>query len=109
VARDFCTLFDANYLARAIALYRSLERVCDDFTLHAFCMDDRSFEILRRLEAPRLRAVPLGALEQRDPELHAVKGDRTQVEYCWTATPAICRRASASSSRSPALAPPPRR
>jgi len=90
VARDFCTLFDANYLARAIALYRSLERVCDEFTLHAFCMDDRSFEILRRLEAPRLRAVPLAALEQRDPELHAVKGDRTQVEYCWTATPAIC-------------------
>jgi hypothetical protein len=91
VAREFCTLFDANYLSRAVTLYRSLERVCgSDFTLHALCMDDRSFDILGSLDAPRLRAVQLAALEAYDPMLLAVKEDRTPVEYCWTSTPAVC-------------------
>jgi hypothetical protein len=91
VTRQFCTLFDANYLPRALTLYRSLERVSgSDFALHALCMDDRTFDIFGHVDAPQLRPVPLAALETYDPMLLAVKKDRTPVEYCWTSTPALC-------------------
>ena len=39
----------------------------------------------------RAELVPLSALEAHDPELLSTKPDRTPVEYCWTATPAVCR------------------
>ena len=88
--RQFCTLFDVNYLPRGLVLYRSLERTAIDFRLHVFCMDEESEHVLRRLSLPRLVVVPLRELERYDAELLAVKPTRTQVEYCWTATPAVC-------------------
>jgi SAM-dependent methyltransferase len=87
---EFCTLFDVNYLPRGLVLYRSLERHCPDFRLRVFCMDARTKEILDRLRLPRLTTIGLHELEAHDTELVAVKPTRTQVEYCWTATPAIC-------------------
>jgi hypothetical protein len=88
---EFCTLFDVNYLPRGLVLYRSLERHCgDDFRLRVFCMDARTKQILDRLRLPRLTAIGLDELEAHDRELAAVKPTRTQVEYCWTATPAVC-------------------
>ncbi len=86
---EFCTLFDVNYLPRGLVLYRSLERVCPDFRLRVFCMDAETERILRALALPKLAIVPLGELERHDPELLEVKPTRTQVEYCWTATPAV--------------------
>jgi SAM-dependent methyltransferase len=87
---EFCTLFDINYLPRGLVLYRSLERHCDDFRLRVFCMDAETKAILDRLRLPRLTAIGLHELESHDTELAAVKPTRTQVEYCWTATPAVC-------------------
>lgn len=87
---EFCTLFDVNYLPRGLVLYRSLERHCDDFRLRVFCMDRRTKEILDRLGLPRLTAIGLEELEAHDRDLAGVKPTRTQVEYCWTATPAVC-------------------
>lgn len=87
---EFCTLFDVNYLPRGLVLYRSLERYCDDFRLRVFCMDEQTKGILDRLRLPRLTAIGLDELEAHDRELLAVKPTRTQVEYCWTATPAVC-------------------
>ena len=87
---EFCTLFDVNYLPRGLVLYRSLERHCPDFRLRVFCMDARSKELLDRLQLSRLTAIGLDELEAHDTELLAVKPTRTQVEYCWTATPAVC-------------------
>lgn len=87
---EFCTLFDVNYLPRGLVLYRSLERQCDDFRLRVFCMDERSKQILDRLGLARLTTIGLDELEAHDPDLLAVKPTRTQVEYCWTATPAVC-------------------
>ena len=60
---EFCTLFDRNYLPRALVLYRSLESVCGDFRLRAFCMDEVTAPILRRL-----------GLEQRSNDCRACDG-----------------------------------
>jgi len=85
----FCTLFDVNYLPRGLVLYESLARACPEFTLRVFCMDIETKQILDRMQLPSLRAIALEELEAHDPALLAVKPTRTQVEYCWTATPAV--------------------
>jgi hypothetical protein len=88
--REFCTLFDAHYLPRGLVLYRSLSAVCPDFQLRVFCMDDATQEILDALALPRVVPIELRALEAHDTKLRDVKPTRTRVEYCWTATPAVC-------------------
>ncbi len=87
--REFCTLFDSNYLIKAVVLYRSLERHAPSFHLTAFCFDDEAKRVLDELAFPHLSTVSLGELEAFDRELLSVKDDRTPVEYCWTATPAL--------------------
>jgi len=90
MAYEFCTLFDANYLTRGLALHRSLAESCPDFRLRVFCTDRKTEEVLRALALPKLVVISLDELERHDPALAGVKDDRTPVEYCWTATPAIC-------------------
>jgi hypothetical protein len=87
--REFCTLFDSNYLLRALAMYRSLERHCPSFRLTAFCFDEEAQRILEALALPHLDTVSLAELESFDADLLAVKDDRNPVEYCWTSTPAL--------------------
>ena len=87
--REFCTLFDSNYLFKALALYDSLERHCPEFHVTAFCFDDAAEELLERLALPHLSTVGLGELEAYDRELATTKADRTPLEYCCTATPAL--------------------
>jgi len=89
-SRTFCTLFDVNYAVRALALYRSLEATHRSFTLRMFCMDDEAKRAIDGLALPFAETVSIGALEAHDPELAAVRPGRKAVEYCWTATPAVC-------------------
>jgi Methyltransferase domain len=91
VTHAFCTLFDVNYLPRGLVLQRSLARHCEDFRLWVFCMDPASEKALRQLNLASTTVVPLDELEGHDAALLGTKADRTQVEYCWTATPAVCR------------------
>ena len=91
MVRQFCTLFDINYLPRGLVMYRSLERTSPSYRLWVFCMDAETAGVLRRLDLPSLNIVSLSDLEAHNPELLSTKRDRTQVEYCWTATPAVCR------------------
>ena len=56
---EFCTLFDSGYAMRGLVLYHSLARVCDDFRLRVFCMDDETKLILDRLALPNLITVSL--------------------------------------------------
>jgi hypothetical protein len=81
---NFCTLFDSKYLSRGLALYRSLERVCDNFHLYIFAFDDTSLNVLRTLTLPRATIIALSDFE--DDQLLAVKPTRSKGEYCWTAT-----------------------
>ena len=87
---EFCTLFDAGYAVRGLALYHSLARVCEEFRLRVFCMDDETKAILDRLALPNLVTVSLAELEAHDRELLAVKPTRGRVDYLLTATPSVC-------------------
>jgi hypothetical protein len=89
MTREFCTLFDSNYAFKAIAMHRSLLSTGADFHLTAFCFDDEAKELIDRLALPNMTTVGLRELERFDPELAGTKPDRTPVEYCWTATPAL--------------------
>lgn len=81
---NFCTLFDSYYLDKGIALYKSLERVSNDFTLYIFCFDDRSFEILNEMKFEHAVILHHSCFET--PELLEKKKERSKAEYCWTCT-----------------------
>ena len=89
VRREFCTLFDSNYLFKAVAMHNSLRQFCPSFHLTAFCFDDLAVETIERLGLPGISTVPLAELEGHDAELLSIKESRSSVEYCWTATPAL--------------------
>lgn len=81
---NFCTLFDSNYLSRGIALYRSLEKHCENFHLYIFAFDSRTFQILKKMSLEKATVIPLSEFE--DEELLKVKPTRSVAEYCWTST-----------------------
>jgi len=84
---NFCTLFDINYVDKGLAMYYSLTRHCNNFTLYIFAFDDPTYQILNRLTLPNVVLIHLNQLEEFDKELLNVKPLRTKAEYCWTATP----------------------
>jgi Nucleotide-diphospho-sugar transferase len=88
--RLYGTLFYANYLTRAVALYRSLERHArEDFELVMLCMDDTASRICKQLDLRHARVVSITLLEEYDSELASVKTNRTIGEFSWTCTPAL--------------------
>jgi hypothetical protein len=84
---NFCTLFDANYLPRALVLYHSLVDNAENFRLYVVCMDELAYEILEKLNLSKLVAIKLNNFES--PDLLKIKGHRTDAEYCWTCTPHV--------------------
>ncbi|GMU94976.1 glycosyl transferase [Ignavibacterium album] len=81
---NFCTLFDSNYLSRGIALYRSLEKHCNNFHLYIFAFDTKSYNVLKKLNLVKATVIPLSEFE--DEKLLQVKPSRSVAEYCWTST-----------------------
>lgn len=82
MTKELCTLFDKNYLIRALALYDSLCAHCPDFRLWTLCLDDESYSLLKQMNLPRISLVNMREFE--DGELLAIKPKRTPREYCWT-------------------------
>lgn len=83
----FCTLFNANYLTRGLALYESLEKVCPSFHLYVVAFDQECFDYLLQAKLPHLTPVSLSAFE--DEQLLRIKPTRSAAEYCWTCTPSV--------------------
>ncbi|NCQ13065.1 glycosyl transferase [Candidatus Falkowbacteria bacterium] len=82
---NFCTLFDRNYFYKGLAMYNSLlANSSEDFYLWVLCMDDLTYEILKKMNLPKMKLVPLQEFES--PELLQVKKDRNVAEYSWTCT-----------------------
>jgi hypothetical protein len=87
--KNFCTLFDSNYLPRALVMYHSLVATGEDFTLYAVCFDDLAHRILEKLDLPQLVALRLEHFDLS--RLLPLRGKRTATEYCWTCTPHVTR------------------
>ncbi len=85
--QTFCTLFDSYYLDKGIVLYRSLEKVTEDFTLYIFSFDDRSEEILKNMNLKHAVILSHRDIEKAEPRLLKAKEERSKAEYCWTCTP----------------------
>lgn len=80
---NFCTLFDRNYFYKGLAMYNSLAANCtEDFILWILCMDDTTYDLLKRMNLPKMRLVTLNEFES--PELLEVKAGRNVAEYSWT-------------------------
>lgn len=77
-----CTLFDHNYLDKGLAMYESLEKVCDDFELYVLCMSDRCYEILTDLQYRYI--IPIKLEDFETPELLVAKSNRSFGKYCFT-------------------------
>lgn len=87
--RNYCTLFDSNYLTRGLALYSSLRRVSQEFRLYIYCFDTITFQVLEKMNLDKVVLVPLDDFET--DLLKTVKKERSKGEYCWTCTPHIIR------------------
>jgi len=81
----FVTLFDSLYLPQGLTLYRSLEKYIGNYVLWVLCMDNKTKEILDKLNLEKIKTISLNAVETE--ELLNAKKDRSIVEYCWTLTP----------------------
>lgn len=86
---NYCTLFDSNYLTRGLAMYESLKKYSEIFHLYIFSFDDKSYELLKKLNLEFVTVISLKEFE--DKELLQVKEDRTAREYCWTCTPSTIK------------------
>lgn len=84
---NFCTLFDSYYLDKALALYESLEKVSQDYCLYIFCFDDKSYEVLQRMNLNHVVLTHHTSIETKT--LLELKQKRSKAEYCWTCTPVI--------------------
>jgi len=80
----FCTLFDSNYSAKGLAMYRSLLKYCDSFHLYIFAFDDRIYDVLTFMDLQYVTVVSLNEFE--DDALLSIKDTRSKGEYCWTCT-----------------------
>lgn len=89
MTRYFCTYFDRNYLARGLALYRSLQRTCPSFELWVLCLDAVCHRALSELRISGIHLIPLEELEESDRQLCAVKSTRSLLEYYFTCSPCL--------------------
>lgn len=79
---NFCTLFDSNYISKGIALYLSIERHTEDFTLYVMAMDRKCQEMLNAIGFEHVVVDCIVDID--DPALATAKGNRSRAEFCWT-------------------------
>lgn len=79
---NFCTLYDSNYISKGLALYLSIAKYTDDFTIYVMAMDRKCQEMLIALA---FKHVVVDCIEDiDDPKLAEAKGNRSRAEFCWT-------------------------
>jgi glycosyltransferase involved in cell wall biosynthesis len=81
----FVTLFDKNFLPQGISLHLSMQRNVKNYKLWILCIDDYTYELLKKIKLPNVSLLRFSELETN--ELKSIKSTRSNREYCWTLTP----------------------
>jgi len=82
----FATLFDINYLSRALVMMQSMkENSTREITFFILAMD-KEVEAYFENQTDTI-IIPLSDLEQKFPELNKLKTERSRAEYCFTLSP----------------------
>lgn len=93
--RNYCTLFDRNYLVKGLALHASFVQHCsEDSKLYVLAMDIETVQVLTKLQRHRGLS-NLEIIDLRDfsnPYIETAKSDRTWQEFCWTMASVLCDR-----------------
>ncbi len=83
--KHFCTLSDKNFLAKGLALYKSLKKHSnEDFTLSYLTLDEKSYDIIIDSKLNEIIPIALKTLEEENENLRTAKSNRPYNEYCWT-------------------------
>ncbi len=91
-ARLYCSYFDHRYLAKGLAMIRSLRRHVPDAQVWVLCLSPQAEAILSAIEEPGVRIVTLAEVEEGDSGLEAARADgRSTIEYYFTLTPSLIR------------------
>jgi hypothetical protein len=87
--KEYCTLFDRNYLSRGLALHRSLEQRGSRFRLFVLCLDNPTHEALSALALPHLELISIDTLADWDGELRSARANRGAAEFYFTCKPVL--------------------
>lgn len=87
----FCTYCDQGYAARMLCLHQSLKRQGEPFRLLVLCFDTATEAVVASARDATLVAVSLNEILAADPDYANVRGQRSRVEYFFTATPVLLR------------------
>ena len=86
--QNYCTLFNTNYLTRALVMYDSMVAAKANFHLYIFAFDDTVHDFFKN-KYLRNNITVISLAELEDPELLKVKPTRSAGEYCWTSTSSV--------------------
>jgi hypothetical protein len=85
----FCTYFDFGYLAKGLAMHRSLLRHCPEAKLHVLALDETCASALADMALAGVSVTRLHELEAAVPGLATVRSTRSTIEYYFTCTPVL--------------------
>jgi len=81
--KNVCTVSDINYLTKGLALYESLIKHTDDVTLHYLCIDDVSYNKLKRYECDTLKVYNIKSYLDSDDKLNKLRVGEYKY-FCWS-------------------------
>lgn len=87
--QHYCTYFDHRYLARGLAMIRSLRKYDRDAQIWVLCLSEECYRVMSELQEPGALLLTLADLEREDPALAATKDGRSAMEYYFTCTSAL--------------------
>lgn len=88
----YCTYFDHRYLAKGLAMIRSLRRYEPAAQVFVLCLTELAEVILKDFAEPGVTTISLTDFEVGDKALAAAKADgRSTIEYYFTITPSLVR------------------
>tara|TARA_R110002167_G_scaffold355499_1_gene569876 strand:+ start:1067 stop:1915 length:849 start_codon:yes stop_codon:yes gene_type:complete len=78
---NLCTVSDINYLHQGLALYDSLNKTSNKFTLHYLCLDNSAYDIISKI-GPHIKAYHIDKFLAENPELVRIKNNNYSY-FCW--------------------------